>query len=370
MVNVPSPVVPYAPTHIQRHGLNDEVVSDSSIWQKFQQTHSLRVNEPHYQTSNIQAQTTQPDKILYYSSNGVQPVNYSTMPNATSQHTTTPSFTIENKKVRPNENPFQSPAADFSSFKTTMQKPNLKIENGDYEYDEGYEETDRIDVPSLIDPYVVGSSVNKQRVSVGIVGNPEYPNRNRKNNLRFPSIKSKIDPNALVYSSKTAPYGQQFPSYVPHSIETLVGSTLNTEKQLSAGNNIVYGRGKVVKSKEGIEQSRNLNDKHEILKKSSDTRNIFMTNDSFEKEIGEKEYYDYDSEYYEYIEPEGSGDYDDIYNEKDIDNLKKQLVLFDKILNDPSSETLSKDAKDDMLPDLVKLWKETMKRVPKSDLNG
>ena len=338
MVNVPSPVVPYVPKHIQGHGSNDDLVSDGSIWQKLQHRPSLRRNQPDYQTSDI--------KIG------------SAIPNTKSQRAKSPFSINANQKQLSTEKHLKSSAADFSSFKATNQVAKLNMEVDDYEYDEGYQETDRIDVPSLIEPYAMTPVGIKQSLAVGSVGHPEYPNK-----VHTPSLKSKIDHNALVYSSKTAPYGQQFPSYVPHSIATVVGSTLNTQKQLSAGDDIVYGRGRVIESNEANAQRENSNDKS---RKSSDIKNIFMKNDSFIKQLAD---YDY-SEYYEYIDDEDNKDYaDDTYDERDVDNLKKQLLLLNRALHDPLSESLPNDLKDDMLPELVTLWKETIKRNPKTDMN-
>ena len=86
-------------------------------------------------------------------------------------------------------------------------------------------------------------------------------------------------------------------------------------------------------------------------------------------DVLEEEYYDdyseYDDEY-----SESSGDYGEIYDDKYLESLNKKLKLVDEILNESSSDNLSKSGKEDLLPDLVKLWQETMKREPKTDLNG
>ena len=91
------------------------------------------------------------------------------------------------------------PSADFNSFAEAEDQDNT----GDYEYDIGFIETDRIDV------------------------------------------QSSIDPNALVYSQNSAPYGEQFPSYVPkNTIQTMVGTMGNQDssKSVGTGDNVVYGK--------------------------------------------------------------------------------------------------------------------------------
>ena len=202
-------------------------------------------------------------------------------------------------------------------------------------------------------------------------GGLSYPSRNSGNNIGTFSDKTRIDPNALIYSSKSAPYGQQFPSYVPHSIETLVGSTLNTEKQLSAGNNIVYGRGKISKSDiTNEDKDYKIDYDYGTPNSSNNIMNVFAKKNSFEDEH-EDEYYDDYSEYDdEYSDEESDGDYGEIYDDKYLESLNKKLKIVDEILSESSSDNLSKSGKDDLLPDLVKLWQETMKREPKTDLNG
>ena len=100
-----------------------------------------------------------------------------------------------------------------------------------------------------------------------------------------------------------------------------------------------------------------------------------MTNSkSFEKDTEESEYdYDYseyDDEYNEF--EEGGENYEDeMYNDKYLESLNKKLQLVDEILNKSSPDNnMLKGEKDDLLPDLVKLWNESKKREPKTDLNG
>merc|ERR1712107_518276 len=86
-------------------------------------------------------------------------------------------------------------SADFHSFAAQESEPE------DYQYDIGFVETDRIDV---------------QQVG--------------------------MDPSAILYSQKAAPYGEQFPSYLPKTIETRVGSTSDSMKKIVAGDSVVYGK--------------------------------------------------------------------------------------------------------------------------------
>merc|ERR1712020_745057 len=152
-------------------------------------------------------------------------------------------------------------------------------------------------------------------------------------------ISSKVDPNALIYSQKSAPYGEQFPSYVPHSIETLMGSTLNTQKRLAAGNNIVYGRGKVHKSKpikEEVEVTNPIS-----TGEPRKINNVLAGSGSMGKD---NEEYDYeDTDYDDY------GEYDDDY-ESDLEKLNNKLRLVDDILNESTSDLISEDGKTNLLP--------------------
>lgn len=136
-----------------------------------------------------------------------------------------------------------SPSADFNSFGTTERSP----EDEDYVYDVGYVETDRIDPPT-------------------------------------------IDPNALVYSANSAPYGEQYPSYLPKTLETMVGTMANRDssKNFATGDHVVYG-----KFPEGADASKDMN---------------IYYDDS------EDEYYEDDFEY---------------YYEDDLMELKSQLGIGD-----------------------------------------
>ena len=72
-----------------------------------------------------------------------------------------------------------SSSADFNSFGESGT--DLSSTDQDYEYDLGYIETDRIDP-------------------------------------------KQIDPNAVIYSANSAPYGEQYPSYLPKSMATMVSN--------------------------------------------------------------------------------------------------------------------------------------------------
>ena len=72
-----------------------------------------------------------------------------------------------------------SSSADFNSFEESGT--DLSSTDQDYEYDLGYIETDRIDP-------------------------------------------KQIDPNAVIYSANSAPYGEQYPSYLPKSMATMVSN--------------------------------------------------------------------------------------------------------------------------------------------------
>ena len=86
-------------------------------------------------------------------------------------------------------------SADFSSFESA-RKPD-----DDYDYEEEFFETDRIDVPSL------------------------------------------LDPSAIIYSQSAEPYGQNFPSFISQSIETQLKSTSQDAKKLSTESDVIYGNG-------------------------------------------------------------------------------------------------------------------------------
>ena len=321
-VNVPSPVVPYVPNNIQQTGSGANMVSDGSIWQNFQKTSRLGAINSKSQNSL----------------NGIQKIYLSKLSDKLSND--------KIKDAKPQHVPARatqpSSAADFSSFHEPNQTPKLKVEGDDYSIDEGYHETDRIDVPSLIEPYAAGRTPKRRPSS---------------------KISSKVDPNALIYSQKSAPYGEQFPSYVPHSIETLMGSTLNTQKRLAAGNNIVYGRGKVHKSKpikEEVEvtnpistgESRKINN---VLAGSGS-----MGNNNEEYDYEDTDYDDY-GEYDDDYESdfENSGDYYDLESDTYLEKLNNKLRLVDDILNESTSDLISEDGKTNLLPDLVKLWQQT-----------
>ena len=154
-------------------------------------------------------------------------------------------------------------SADFNSF-----FERSKYDDGqdyyDYEYDAGYKETDRIDVQT---PLV-------------------------------------IDPNALVYSQHSAPYGQQFPSYVSDSIHTMVGTLGqdSSSKNFMTNDHVVYG-----KFPEGANASKDINiARLDATATSTDSQNIATA----------QEYYDDDFEYYE-----------DYYLEEDLKELKHKLGI-------------------------------------------
>ena len=84
------------------------------------------------------------------------------------KHSLVPNLTPIDKKQ-------SASSADFSSFGSGAVSDNI---DEDYEYDLGFVETDRID--------------------------------------------QQIHPNAVLYSANSAPYGEQFPSYLPKSMATMV----------------------------------------------------------------------------------------------------------------------------------------------------
>ena len=86
-------------------------------------------------------------------------------------------------KAPPKKDKEPSMSADFNSF-----DGGAISKTDDYEYDVGYVETDRID--------------------------------------------QQIDPNAVVYSANSAPYGEQYPSYLPKSMATMVSKPLLRTKVL------------------------------------------------------------------------------------------------------------------------------------------
>ena len=320
-VNVPSPVVPYVPNQALEQS---DIFSDGSLWQKLQQTSGLAknpqrpVNQVLSSQSNIQGITSTYD----FSHSKVDQSNLITSslnPQQPSSHHSN----IQNQKTVAKISDVTS-AADFSSFKDTNQPPLLKVQGNDFSEDEGFHETDRIDVPSL------------------------------------------IDPNALIYSSNSAPYGEQFPSYIPDSIATVVGSTLNTDKQLSSGNNIVYGRGKVSASKKDNAETRDLKENTKPSSKLSNLKNVFMKPNSYEDVTGEDEYYDEDYDdyddmlYSDNFERSGDDYIDDLYeDDKYLQSLNRKLKLVDQILKESESENLSKTVKDDdRLTELVNLWEK------------
>merc|ERR1719273_1460141 len=181
-----------------------------------------------------------------------------TQPKPTSKATSTiiKASNLEKRKLRENESQDSSSlssatptsaaaSADFNSF--SERSDDGQDDYYDYEYDAGYKETDRIDIQT---PLV-------------------------------------IDPNALVYSQHSAPYGQQFPSYVSDSIHTMVGTLgQDSSKTFVTNDHVVYG-----KFPEGADASKNMNN-----------ANIA--------------YYDDNFEYYE-----------DYYLEEDLKELKHKLGI-------------------------------------------
>ena len=195
-----------------------------------------------------------------------------TQPKPTSKATSTviKANNLEKRKLRENESQDSSSlssatptsaaaSADFNSF--SERSDEGKDDYYDYEYDAGYKETDRIDVQT---PLV-------------------------------------IDPNALVYSQHSAPYGQQFPSYVSDSIHTMVGTLGqdSSSKNFMTNDHVVYG-----KFPEGANASKNIN---------TFNPNTTTSQDNIAKG---QEYYDDDFEYYE-----------DYYLEEDLKELKHKLGI-------------------------------------------
>ncbi len=166
--------------------------------------------------------------------------------------------------ARPPPNPS---SADFSSFETNKQRGNQASDSED-DYDSGYTERDRIDVQTPL----------------------------------------AIDPHSLVYSQKSAPYGQQFPSYVPESIHTMVGTlgTGSSTKTFSTDDSVVYG-----KFPEGAHAAKDLN---MGLPEIEEEEDYYYYDDNFEYAPGE---YYYDDE----------NDNPDYYDEEKLQVLKKRLGM-------------------------------------------
>ena len=320
-MNVPSPVVPYVPNQALEQS---DIFSDGSLWQKMQQTSGLAknpqrpVNQVLSPQNSIQGLASTYD-FSHSKVDQSNSISSSLNPQQPSSHHSN----VHSKKTVAKISDVTS-AADFSSFKDTNQPPSLQVQGNDFSKDEEFHETDRIDVPSL------------------------------------------IDPNALIYSSNSAPYGEQFPSYIPDSIATVVGSTLNTDKQLSSGNNIVYGRGKVVDSKKDNDETRDLKKNTKISSRLSNLKNVFMKPTSYEDMTDEDEYYDEDYNdyddmlYSDNFEHSGDDYIDDLYeDDKYLQSLNRKLKLVDQILKESKSENLSQTEKDDgRLTDLVNLWEK------------
>ena len=145
-------------------------------------------------------------------------------------------------------------SADFHSFADS----NLDNYADDYQYDVGFVETDRIDVQ--------------------------------------PTRQANMDPSAILYSQQAAPYGEQFPSYFPKTMETRVGSADSLSKTLVAGDSVVYG-----KMQSGISSS------------GSPSSSSFSSSSS--SATGDDYYlYDYEDEFY----------YDDDYD-KSVEYQQQQL---------------------------------------------
>ena len=162
---------------------------------------------------------------------------------------------LEKRKLSASSSVATPASADFNSF---SERTDDGQDYYDYEYDAGYKETDRIDVQT---PLV-------------------------------------IDPNALVYSQQSAPYGEQYPSYVSDSIHTMVG-TLGQDtssKNFMTNDHVVYG-----KFPEGANASKDIN-----TFAASTAQHIANAQD----------YYDDDFEYYE-----------DYYLEEDLKELKHKLGI-------------------------------------------
>ena len=148
-------------------------------------------------------------------------------------------------------------SADFDEFDELPETDEEYVY--EEEYDEGYKETDRIDVQT---PLV-------------------------------------IDPNALVYSQQSAPYGKEYPSYVPESFHTMVGTLDDRHSSKTFDTDAFYG-----KFPEGAHATKNLNLIPEAI---------------------ENEYYDDEFEYYD----------DDYYLEEDLKQLKHKLGIAPESANEP-----------------------------------
>ena len=132
-------------------------------------------------------------------------------------------------------------SADFSDFE--LLEKEKEVDNRPVI--ESYVETDRIDVPNkpLIFDLTVGATMGGgssskdggYRIAVGSVGDPE------------PAYVDQIDmdPNSLAYNLQSAPYGQQYPSFVPDTLSTTLGTDNGPVKQFDVGSDVVYGSGSV-----------------------------------------------------------------------------------------------------------------------------
>ncbi len=172
-------------------------------------------------------------------------------------------------------------SADFSDFKALKRESGSRGKDKKTLVLQEYHETDRIDVPSVGNSlaatpggseeeylFNVGASMGaptgssrverkKVKVGFGSVGDPE---------MAYPEMK--IDPNTLLYSQNSKPYGQQvggsirqkerfmdgicieiaffqYPSYVPDVIETRLDSMGGLVRNLPVGDDVVYGSGGV-----------------------------------------------------------------------------------------------------------------------------
>jgi len=119
---------------------------------------------------------------------------------------------------------------DFNAFSTVSTTDHLSDAVTEESY-LSFEETDRIDIPDQLLPGAeVKSSPasNRLEVAVASISEPEFP--------------YKVDPQAVLFNKVSAPYGQQFPSFVPESMQTMIGTPGGGLKNFATGNDVVYGK--------------------------------------------------------------------------------------------------------------------------------
>lgn len=145
----------------------------------------------------------------------------------------------------------EASSADFDEFQTVKsskrkrpRRPQLKE----------FRETDRIDAPTHVaskssgnpgDHFVfdvgatMGAGSRKSPSSASVPVHRFGVGTSSAAEAAYPADLSSIDPNALLYTKHSKPYGKQYPSYVPNTIETRLSS--DTVRNLPVDEDIVYG---------------------------------------------------------------------------------------------------------------------------------